>query len=64
MIGPNRLEEITTKSSDDFWKSVSQQLPECNIENLNHGTIIYLQWQMKSAIERLIEESLKRKEQQ
>jgi hypothetical protein len=62
LIGPQRLEEITQKASEAFWKSVSEQLPDCKPENLSFGTVTVLQWQMKEAIERYVREDIVGKE--
>lgn len=62
MIGPKRLEEITEKASMAFWEEVAKQLPEYNSENLDHGTAIVLQIQMKEAIERYIQTNIMNKE--
>ena len=63
MIGPKRLEEIAEKASKAFWLEVAKELPDCNPNDLDHGTIIVLQWQMKDAIERFIAASVKAEEE-
>jgi hypothetical protein len=58
MIGPKRLEEAVEKASTAFWVEVEKQFPEISADNLDHGTVIVLQWQMKEAIERWIQQNL------
>jgi hypothetical protein len=62
MIGPKRLEEITERGSTAFWAQIARDLPECNIEALDVGTILVLQWQMKACIEQYITASAKLEE--
>lgn len=52
MIGPNKLERITRAASIEFWKIVQKELPECDVDKLDFGTIAVLLMQMKAAIER------------
>lgn len=58
MIGPKRLEEVVEEASKAFWAEVAKQLPEFNAESLDHGTVITLQWQMKTSVERWIQKDI------
>jgi hypothetical protein len=63
MIGPKKLEELVEKAHKAFWIEVAKEFPEFDVENLDHGSVIVLQWQMKVAIEKYISENIKAEEE-
>jgi hypothetical protein len=59
VIGPKRLEGIVESASKAFWVEVDKQLPDYSVDDLDHGTVLVLQWQMREAIIRYIERNIK-----
>ena len=55
IIGPKRLEQAVEKASKAFWTFVQEEFPHLNPENLDIGTVMVLQWQMKESIERYLQ---------
>lgn len=54
MVSQKKIESAVEKASKAFWIAVQAEFPELEPDNLDHGTVIVLQWQMKDAIERYL----------
>ncbi len=62
MIGPKRIEVAVEEASKAFWIEVTKQFPEITTDELDNGSVIVLQWQMKDAVERWIQTNLTKME--